>query len=61
MCTSAVYSPDGSSVLTASGDGTARIWDAESGEELVTLSGHTDCVTSAVYSPDGARCADRQC
>ena len=41
-------------MLTASGDSTARIWDAESGQELVTLSGHTGDVYSAVYSPDGA-------
>ena len=58
---SAVYSPDGRSVLTASDDNTARIWDAESGQELVTLSGHTERVNSAVYSPDGSSCADRQC
>ena len=47
-------------VLTASADDTARIWDAESGQELVTLSGHTGSVYSAVYSPDGALCAHRQ-
>ena len=47
-------------MLTASEDNTARIWDAESGEELVTLSGHTGRVYSAVYSPDGRLCAHRQ-
>jgi hypothetical protein len=50
---SAAYSPDGKTIVTASKDGTAKIWDAASGRELDTLRGHTDWVTSAAYSPDG--------
>jgi eukaryotic-like serine/threonine-protein kinase len=53
--TSAAYSPDGSRIATASGDKTARIWDARSGAQLVVLTGHEDIVNSAGYSPDGMR------
>ena len=49
---SAAYSPDGHYIVT-SGDNTARVWDAESGELVKTLEGHSDKVTSAAYSPDG--------
>ena len=45
--------------LTASGDKTARLWEAASGEELAVLRGHEGAVCSAVFSPDGARVADR--
>ncbi len=41
---SAAYSPDGTRIVTASWDETAKVWDAESGEELLTLSGHTGLV-----------------
>ena len=51
----AAYSPDGTRVVTASYDKTARIWDARSGAELVALVGHGDQVRSAAYSPDGTR------
>jgi WD40 repeat protein len=51
---SAVFSPDGQRILTASQDGTARLWDL-SGKQLAILQGHTDIVTSAVFSPDGQR------
>ena len=53
---SARYSPDGSRVVTASGGGTAaQIWDADSGELLVTLRGHKGRVWAATYDPTGSR------
>jgi WD40 repeat protein len=41
-------------ILTASNDGTARLWD-RGGKPLATLQGHTGFVTSAVFAPDGGR------
>jgi len=52
---SAVFSPDGQRILTASADHTARLWNASSGQLLATLQGHSDYVGSAVFSPDGQR------
>ncbi|MBP7933520.1 MAG: serine/threonine protein kinase [Phycisphaerae bacterium] len=49
---SAVFSPDGARILTASGDQTARIWDAVTGRKLVVLWGHTSLVERATFSPD---------
>ena len=50
----AVWSPDGSRVLTASEDNTARVWTA-AGAPVATLTGHAANVWSAVWSPDGSR------
>ena len=52
---SAAYSPDGTHIVTASYDKTARIWDARTGAQLAVLSGHDGEVESAAYSPDGTR------
>ena len=45
----------GGRILTASADGTARLWDAATGKTLTTLVGHTAPINSAVFSPDGHR------
>jgi len=54
---SAVFSPDGRQVVTASDDESARIWDAGTGAELFTLVGHKGPVRFATFSPDGQRLA----
>ncbi len=50
----AVFSPDGSRVLTASYDTTAKLWDRE-GKILAEFKGHNGWIYSAVFSPDGSR------
>jgi len=51
------FSPDGRRIATSSGDGTAKVWDAATGKELLTLSGHTGVVDDVAFSPDGTRLA----
>src|SRR5437868_1836568 len=46
---SAAFSPDGSFVVPASDDKTARLWDAKTGAALATLSAHGDTVISAAF------------
>ena len=50
----AVFSRDGSRILTASRDNTAKLWDAASGK-LVASFAHQDRISDAVFSPDGGR------
>jgi hypothetical protein len=47
----AVFSPDGKRVLTASTDSTARIFDADGTGEPLVLQGHEGPITSAAFSP----------
>jgi len=47
------FNPDGTQLATASQDKTAKIWDALSGQLLLTLTGHGESVNSIAYSPDG--------
>jgi WD40 repeat protein len=46
-----VFSSDGKRILTASDDGTARLWDRE-GRPLATLTGHTDAIYHAAFNPN---------
>jgi WD40 repeat protein len=52
---SAAFSPDGSRIVTGSSDQTAKVWDARSGAEVLSLKGQTESVRSAAFSPDGSR------
>lgn len=56
------YSPNGDRIVTASWDGTARIWDVETGRRLHQLrvtphkgSEYDHVVNSAFFSPDGSQ------
>lgn len=51
------FSPDGSSIATASWDESARLWDANSGEPLTPPLRHAGLVERVVFSRDGARLA----
>src|SRR5262249_39754139 len=53
--TSAAFSPDGTRIVTASADHTARIWDAATGNEIKVLRAEEHSITSATFSPDGKR------
>jgi len=56
---SVALSPDGRRVVTGDLDGTVRVWDMNSGQELVRFEGHTNSeghpkwVLDAIFSADG--------
>jgi WD40 repeat protein len=51
------FSPDGQRLASASDDQTVKLWEVASGQELLTLQGHTHLVKCVVFSPDGQRLA----
>lgn len=57
LLTHVEISPDGTKFLTASWDGTARLWSLASGDLLLTLAGHTGRVSYAAFHPNGQRIA----
>src|SRR5262249_54439614 len=51
------FSPDGKRLASAGDDGMVRVWDTVTGQEALSLKGHTGTVTSVAFSPDGKRLA----
>lgn len=51
----AAYGPDERTILTASEDGTLRLYDAREGEQLLMFRGHKDPVIAAALSPPAGR------
>jgi WD40 repeat protein/serine/threonine protein kinase len=52
------YSPDGTRLAGGvSGDKTVKVWDARTGNELLTLKRHTRGVAHTTFNPDGTRLA----
>jgi WD40 repeat protein len=49
------FTADGSQIVSANGDGTLKLWDAETGELKRSIVGHTQRVSTLALSPDGSR------
>lgn len=50
----AVFTPDGTRVVSAGEDGIIRLWNAATGQELATLEGHARRIFGLAISPDGS-------
>jgi WD40 repeat protein len=55
--TSVEFSPDGRMLVTASKDGTARLWSAATGHQMAILRAGGGAVTAVAFSPDGSTVA----
>ena len=58
--TAVAWSPDGKRIASANNDvpgQNVQVWDANSGQTLLTYTGHSSAVTAVAWSPDGKRIA----
>ncbi len=53
MVQSIAFSPDDSHLLSGSYDKTARVWDVDTGQELLRVTGFPYDIPTIAYSPDG--------
>ena len=58
--TSVAFSPDGQRLASASSDRTVKSVGRGTGQETLTLKGHTGVVTSVAFSPEGHRLCQRR-
>ncbi len=53
---SVAFSPNGTKIISGSGDKTIRVWDASTGvERLPPLRGHDGTIRSVAFSPNGSK------
>jgi WD40 repeat protein len=55
--TSACFNRDGTCIVTGSADRTVRVWDAQVGDTMVCLRGHTKGVLAVAFHPDSQEVA----
>jgi WD40 repeat protein len=51
------FSPNGKQLASASKGNTVKVWDAQTGLELLTIKGHTKSVVGVAFNADGKRLA----
>ena len=55
---SVIFSPDGKRLASGGNEGTVKVWDAGTGQELLSLEGHFASIGNSIcFSPDGNRLA----
>ena len=54
------FSPDGKTLATAGDDGTARLWNLATGQQIRSLTIGSVPVISVAFSPDGKTLAGRR-
>ncbi|NMF58213.1 hypothetical protein HC246_09310 [Pseudanabaena yagii GIHE-NHR1] len=47
------FNPNGKTLVSGSGDKTIKLWNLETGTEILTLKGHDNPIVSVSFSPDG--------
>src|SRR5215208_3972220 len=48
------FSPDGTWIASSGNDSTIKVWDAETGADIFTLTGHTVPTFGVMFSSDGS-------
>ncbi len=51
--TALAFSPDGRILATAGGNGLIRLWDPDTGDQRIALTGHAGEVLCLAFAPDG--------
>ena len=52
-CVAAAFTPDGKRLATGGDTGIITLWDAATGQEVLTLRGHSDAISRLTFSAHG--------